>query len=141
MDFGNFAASTRRGSFWCLGCRVSLGRASPRLRLSQDKAPRTLWHCTEPCVPLLCPAGPQLKCPRKLSRAFCPALDGSWGRATLPGLWEEQAQCHPLLWSLRGVESRGSWEQQRGPEAFPFLTSVRVFLLPSYQTKDLNNSP
>lgn len=29
----------------------------------------------------------------------------------------------------------------RGPEAFPFLTSVRVFLLPSYRTKDLNNSP
>lgn len=122
---------TGEGSFWCLGCRASLDRASQKPGLSQDK-PQGLCGAVLSPVPLLCPAGPQLNRPRELSRVFCLSLAGSWGRATLFRLWAEQAQYHPLLWSL--LRKLGvAW----GSQGLPFFDKRESFLV----TKLLNKGP
>lgn len=81
---------------------------------------------------MLCPAGP-----RELSRVFCPALAGSWGRVTLFSLWKEQAQCHPLLWSLHLSRKQRKLGVAWGSQGFPFFDKRESFLV----TKLLDKGP
>lgn len=127
---------TGEGSFWCLGCRASLDRAFQNASLSQDK-PQGLCGAVLSPVLLLCPAGPQLNRPRELSRVFCLSLAGSWGLATLLSLWAEQAQYHPLLWSLLSSGEQRKLGVARGSRGLPFFDKRESFLV----TKLLDKGP
>ena len=124
--------------------RASLDRASQKPKSPPRQAPRTLQSCTEPCT-LALSSRATAEPPQGTVKGLLSCTGWQLGAGHPPQPLGRTGPIPPtaLVSAFKGgAEEAGSgMGVPRLFLFFFFLTSVRVFLLPSYWTKNPNNFP